>query len=412
MPEVLERTHATNDHPTAATAAFTLTRADLVDALSTVGAAVPKRPPLPCMAGVLLESNGPDLLVSGYDYATSVTVRIPDAVENPGRMLVSHSELSKLLKALVKGLGKREADGLPVTVWNEGDQYAAVELADSTIPMELYPVDDYPTLPAAPPEFARVDGAQFAHETRRVLRAASGDDTLPMLTGMKIDITHDGLELAATDRYRLAVGHLPGDIHADAAPEHGALIDGASLSTLLPKLRGAHVRVGYGPGESDDLVSLESGPVTIVTRLHNRGEFMNYRDYLPTDAPTTVTVDRAALLTQIQRASAVLAAKGHKAQPVALTVDTETLRVAPYLGREAGQVRTRALPATITGHGAGTVIGLRPQFFTDAVESFRGETLTLHIRAYDKPVLITDTPDGLSDHTEFRHLVMPQRLST
>ncbi|MBE2997170.1 DNA polymerase III subunit beta [Nocardiopsis sp. HNM0947] len=411
MTEVLERTHNTTDHPTAAMAAFTLTRAELVEALSTVGAAVPKRPAVPCMAGVLLESNGPDLWVSGYDYATSVTVRIPDAVDSPGRVLVSHSELSKLLKALVKGLGKRAADGLPVTVRNEDDQYAAVELAGSTIPMELFPVDDYPSLPATPPAFASIDGAQFAHETRRVLRAASGDDTLPMLTGMKIDITQGGLKFAATDRYRLAVGHVPGKIHTDTAPESGALIDGASLGTLLPQLRGTHVRVGYGSGKAGDLVSLESGPVTIITRLHNGGEFVKYSDHLPTEAPTTVTVDRAELLTQIQRAAAVLSAKGHKAHPVTLAVDTNTVSVAPHLGCEAHQVRTREMPATVTGPGAVT-IAVNPKFFTDAVESFRGDTLTLHIRAYDKPVLITDTPDGLSDHAEFRHLVMPQRIST
>ena len=43
----------------------------------------------------------------------------------------------------------------------------------------------------------------------QVVPAASRDDTLPMLTGVCLDIDGDALTLAATDRYRLAVGTVP-----------------------------------------------------------------------------------------------------------------------------------------------------------------------------------------------------------
>src|SRR5699024_27351 len=82
----------------------------------------------------------------------------------------------------------------------------------------------------------------------------------------------------------------------------------------------------------------------------------------------------------------------------------------PYLGDEAPKARTRAMPATVTGNGAGMVLALDYRFFTDAVDSFTGDTLALHIQGPHKPVLLTDTPDGLRDRTEFRHLVMPKPL--
>src|SRR5699024_27352 len=96
-----------------------------------------------------------------------------------------------------------------------------------------------------------------------------------------------------------------------------------------PKLRAEDIRLGYEAGDFGDLVTLESGPVTVITRLHNGGEFVKYRDHLPTDSEVTVLVDRAELLTQTQRAAAVLSAKGEKAQPVTLTVDTDTVSVTP-----------------------------------------------------------------------------------
>lgn len=408
MTEILERTNANDDSTTSG--AFTTTRAELVEALATVSAAIAPRPVLPCMAGVLLESNGPDLWARGYDYDTTVTVRIPNAVETPGRMLVSHGELSSLLKALTKGVGKREADRLPVSVRNEDNQCATVTLADSTIPMELLPVDDYPTLPSMPDVFALVDGEKFTSETKRVLRAAGDDDTLPALTGMKIDVNSHGLTLAATDRYRIAVGHVHAGLLPDAVPDGGTLIDGATLRKVLPKLVGEDIRLGYGRDDVGALVALESGPVTVIAREHSDGEFVKYRDHLPTDCEVTVVVDRSELLTQIQRSAAVLAAKGEKAQPLTFNVDADAVTVAPHLGHEARKVRTRALPSKVIGPGAGMGLAFGHRFFADAVDSFTGDTLTLHITAPTKPVLITDTPDGLHDRTEFRHLIMPVRL--
>ena len=43
----------------------------------------------------------------------------------------------------------------------------------------------------------------------QVTPAASRDDTLPMLTGVNIEVDGETMTLAATDRYRLAVRELP-----------------------------------------------------------------------------------------------------------------------------------------------------------------------------------------------------------
>jgi DNA polymerase-3 subunit beta len=408
MTTVLERTNTT-DTDSSGIGAFTTTRATLVDALATVGVAVSARPSAPVLAGVLLESEGTDLLVRGFDYDAAVTVRIPDAVDVPGRFLVSHSELSKLVAALVKGMRKRDADSLPVTVRVQDSQFATVELAECAMPMELLPVSDYPSLPALPPTFAHVDGSRFTSQTRRVLCAVGRDDTLPMLTGVKINVSDSGLTLAGTDRYRLALAYVHAGIVPGNAPSSGALIEGTLLAKILPKL-GHEIRVGYGPGPFGALVSLESGRVSVVARLHNDGGFVKYADNLPTEAVGTVVVDRADLLTQTRRAAGVLSAKNNKMAPITLTVGTGSVHVAPYLGEGDQHVRTCALPARTNGI-AELTLGLDHRFFTDAVDSFTGQSITLHIQGPHRPCVLTDAPNGLSDPTAFRHLVMPRRLT-
>lgn len=402
------------DNPAADTlpgGAFTTSRATLVTALDTVGTAIATRPSVPVLGGVLMESHGADLRVSGFDYETTITVTIADVVDTPGRMLLSHRELSKLLKALTQGLNKKAADRLPVTVAACDASCATVTLAETTMPVTVLPLEDYPTLPTEPEVFATVDGASFAAEVKRVLPAIGREDTLPALTGVRIEptVSGDGLVVAGSDRYRLAVGHVRGSIVDDIAPAVGVLVNGATLGKILPWL-GSQVSIGYGPTAFCEVVSLVSGPVSVITRLHNNNVFIepgaDYSSFLPA---TTVTVDRADLLTYTQRAAGVMAAKEVTGLSVILTVGSGSVSVAPTVPEGTEHLSMPEMPATTAG--ADAVLGLKPTFLAEALRTFTGSTLTLHIPSPFKPVLLTDTPDGLSDPTAYRHLLMPVRVS-
>ncbi|GAB3726735.1 DNA polymerase III subunit beta [Nocardiopsis nanhaiensis] len=391
---------------------FTTDYATLSAALDTVGAAIATRPTVPVLGGVLLESNGPHLQVSGFNYATTITVTLADAVQAPGRMLLPHQELSQLLKALTQGHTKRTADPLPVTVQAPEASCATVTLAQSTMPIPLLPVEDYPTLPTLPEVFACVDGASFTDQVKRVLSAIGRDDTLPGLTGVRIEptTTGDGLHVAGSDRYRLAVGHAPGSIGDDIAPAAGVLVKGSTLGKILPRL-GPEVSIGYGPTAFHEVVSLVSGPVSVIMSLHNDNEFIDYRtdysSYLPTSAATTVVVNREQLLTHTQQAAKVMAAKEENS-PLVLRVASDAVSVAPTIKEGSEYLRTPQIPATTEGK-ADVAVGLNPRSMTEALRTFSDPTISLHIQSPTKPVLLTQTPDGLTDTRAYRHLLMSVR---
>ena len=71
------------------------------------------------------------------------------------------------------------------------------------------------------PAVAGTVGADtLASAISQVAIAAGRDDTLPALTGIRIEISGDTLTLVATDRYRLAVRELRWN-PAAAGPDHG-----------------------------------------------------------------------------------------------------------------------------------------------------------------------------------------------
>lgn len=386
-------------------------RATLLDALATVGLAVTGRPVLPTLAGVLLEASSGDLTVSATDYDTAVTVRLPGATAGAGRLLVEHGELSRLLDALTKGTRKRDADRAPVTISAEDPTAPVLGLGGYTVPLETLPVADYPPLPAVPPSVARVDRAAFTAQAGRVLVAVeTGTGALPMLAGVRLDVTDGALTLAGTDRYRLAVARLAA-VTGVQAGSFGAVVAGRLLAGLCKRLTGETVRIGLDTTDATGFprVSFTCGPVTVVTRSAT-ADYPPYATLLPAESSGTVVVDRARLLTDTRRAAAVLAAKAVRGGSVRLSIGPDTVSVAPALAERAEQVSAPAVPAEVDRSGDPVGYLFAPAYLIEALESFTADTVTVHLTAgVSTPVLFTDTRAGLRDRSAFRHLLMPRR---
>ena len=84
----------------------------------------------------------------------------------------------------------------------------------------MMPVDDYPTLPSAPESTGTIQGDVFTQAVAQVAIAADRGDTLPILTGVRMEIEGDKITLLATDRYRLAMRELT--VEADRPPTSAA----------------------------------------------------------------------------------------------------------------------------------------------------------------------------------------------
>ena len=201
------------------------------------------------------------------------------------------------------------------------------------------PVRDYPRLPELPRLAGTVDGGALATAIGQVVPAASRDDTLPVITGVNVEIDGDVIKLVATDRYRLAVRDLgwnpaqPGTRGTLLVPAK-TLADAARMMTP-----GVSVRVMMGgeqPGggawtadgnsgepkteslrAADSMIGFESAGRRLTTRLI-AGEYIKYMSRFPDGfgsrgdmpaIPLTEAVKRVALVAE--RGSSVRLSFGH-----------------------------------------------------------------------------------------------------
>src|SRR6201992_2144331 len=177
---------------------FRLVRESFAEAVSWVAKNLPTRPAVPVLSGGLLTGSDDGLTISGCAYEVSPEAQIAAEIASPGSVLVSGRLLSDITRAL---------PNKPVDFCVEGNR-VSLTCGSARFSLPTMAVEDYPTLPALPEETGALPAELFAEAISQVAIAAGRDDTLPMLTGIRVEISGDTVVLAATDRFRLAVREL------------------------------------------------------------------------------------------------------------------------------------------------------------------------------------------------------------
>jgi len=390
---------------------FTVERDALADAVSWAARALPGRPVVPVLTGLLLSAvqedqpprNGSGFLtLSCFDYEVSARVKVRAEVAEPGTVLVP----GRLLVEIVRSLPSH-----PVEFADDPDG-VSVTCGDAAFMLTPLPLADYPDLPELPQTAGTADGGTLAAAIGQVTPAASRDDTLPVLTAVNIELDGKRMTLAATDRYRLAVRELDWNPAAGSG-ELGRIAFLVPARTLSDAARmmahGTDVRVLLSsPGPSEAMIGFEAGDRRLTTRLL-AGEFVRYKSRFPEEFGCTADLPAGAFAEAVRRV-ALVAERGTPVQlsfaPGRVTVGAAT----------QGQARAReTVPAEFTGDEPS--IAFSPQYLLDGVigattthpdESAEVARVRLRFTSPARPAVITPAPGTGSD---FRYLVVPQRVT-
>ncbi|MCY0945685.1 DNA polymerase III subunit beta [Streptomyces antarcticus] len=415
--------------PVEPTAHFSGNHVEILDALNFAEFGIEPKAQPPAQRGVLIETGQNLLALSAYDFDTAVTVSVPASTPAAkGSSLLDFTELKKTLGAMVAGETKAVAARTRVSL--AGDLLSTEHL---TVPVTTHDVDTY-TRPLEPvPAMATMDAQTFLGQLNRVLPAAGRDYTLPVLTGIQITLDGTTLTMATTDRYRFAVAEVAATATAQP-PEKplNALIPAATLAALAKRLKAHDGPVGIGILHADHTAgeapadrptpraTLSLGAVTITMRSLD-GSLPTYRKLFPETCDTAIRLDRATTVRATKKCQAILTAKGLKNAPVTFVWDTDgNLTLAPRLDTAEDKARAKGMPVpTAITHGTGEtlhggVAAFNPSFLLDVLNTFTGDTVTLHLGEMkngqlNKPALFTAGPEMSGQG--YRHLLMHIRLA-
>ncbi|HEX4829565.1 MAG TPA: DNA polymerase III subunit beta [Trebonia sp.] len=421
---------------------FMVQRDAFAEAVAWAARALPTRPVIPVLAGLLLQATGDRLTLACFDYEVSARVAIPAEVAEPGTVLVPGRLLVEITRSL---------PGLPVEFSDDPDG-VSLSCGEVSFTLVTLPREEYPALPELPQLAGTVDGAAFAAAIGQVTPAASKDDTLPLLTAVHLELAGPAMTLAATDRYRLAVRDLPWDPvpgHDQAAVLVPARVLADAARMMSPGLS-VRIMLREGGDDADSgaprardgaMIGFESGGRRLTTRLL-AGEFPRYRSRFPEHFDCVADLPAGPFAEAVRRVSLV----AERGTPVQLTFTPGRVTI---VAATQGQARAReSLPALFSGEEP--AIAFSPHYLLDGVVAAAGDAsgppgpapagdpaapdgdaarddagdpasaaeaearVRLRFTSPSKPAVITLAPpaDGAGDpESGFRYLVVPQRVA-
>lgn len=368
------------------TVKLTCSRDALAQALGIVGRAVSTRATVQILGGILLRAENGRLELAATDMEVSLRTSLDVAVEEQGSIVVP----GRLFVDIVRLLPPGEV----VLSYAPDDGVATLTCAAASYRLHTYAPDDFPRLPTADPaELLELDREAFLQTVARVSRAASRDESRPVLTGILVRLEGANVAMAATDSYRLSVKETP----LPSPPEN-------DLEAIVPaRALGELARIAQGSaagtlrlGAQENQVLFELDGVWISARRID-GQFPNYRQLRPENFEVELSLPREELLDAVRRV-AVLAQRN---SPLRLRFEEGGLTIHAQT-QDVGEA-SESLPISYSGDVL--EIGFNPDFLRDGLESVTEPDVRLKLISPLRPGLITGAGD------DFWYLIMPIRLA-
>ena len=372
---------------------FIVERDALADGVMWVSRSLSARPIMPVLLGVLINADKKGVHLSGYDLETSGKAEVAADVKEEGTVLVSGKLLSDIARALPNKPVTFSLDGNRVSVISGSAKFALPTLS----------VSDYPNLPELPSETGRLSGDLFAEAVGQVAVAAGKDDSLPVLTGVYVEIEENKLILAATDRYRLAVRELNWDAPRASA---AALIRARTLNEAAKSLAGVKsVSIALAAATATErLIGFASEGKVMTSRMLD-GTFPPYRHLLPSERSATAVVEVAPFVDSVRRVALV----ADKTVPLRLAFNPGALTLEAGVGDDAQA--TEELEIAFDGEALS--IAFNPTFLLDGLAAVNSAYVEIAFTGGSKPAVLSgkSSADGESDFS-YRYLLMPMRYSS
>ena len=364
---------------------FACDRTTLVEKLSILARGVSTRSALPVLSGILLQARDGRLEMYSTDMELSIKASIATTIETEGEAVVPARLFTDVIKNMAAADVRVEA----------GDGVVKILAGKAAFSLNSWVASDFPpTSSFDMSEAFSVGVTPFVETLNKVGRAASRDETRPILTGVLVTIGAGKLKMVATDSYRLSVKETP--LEGGPADEIQAIVPVKALSEvqrLAPAVDDGELRLVI----TENQALFAVGDVWIATRLID-GQFPNYRQLLPESFDHEVDARPRRTARRSRGASACWR---RRTRPCGCSSAKASSRSGPSPRTSARPKKssTRRSPAS-PSRSASTPCS------SSRARGRGGDTATLKFTNPLRPGLVTGADES------FVYLIMPIRLSS
>ena len=359
---------------------ITCDRDALAARVAVVNRAVSTRSAVQVLSGIRLSSSASVVELAATDMELSLRTEMPGTTAGDGAVVVP----AKLLADIVRLLPPGEV------VLEEHDGSLTVSSGSYSSRLNTYAAEDFPRLPDTSGALTPLSAPALVDTIERVSRAASRDESRPVLTGILVRFEGSSVVMAATDSYRMSVKET---VLSTPGPALEAIIPARALGELQRLAAGVET---IELAVQENHVVFHVGDVWLTTRRID-GQFPDIKKLRPDTFEAELTLPRGEVLEVVRRA-AVLAQRN---SPLRLRFAEGELTVSAQ-SQDVGETR-ETMPIPYSGDPL--EIGFNADFLREGLESVTADDISFKLINPLRPGLIT------ADGDSFWYLIMPIRLA-
>jgi len=362
---------------------ITIQQSILHDRLSHICKAVSRKPTIPVLEGVKIDSRGA-LTITGSDMHFSAQTSLTDfQEETPGVTVIpAHKLLEVVSKLPSKEVTLEVKDGA-----------AHISCGKKKVTLPALDAEDYPDIEKGDGTLLPLSTEDFVGSIEQVAIAVSASEQTPQLQGINYNLMHGALKVTATDRHRLARQ----DIKLEDVEEYinrtipaKALLEVAKAATK-GKVDGIDLIIG------DSQAHITAGEYSYTLRLLD-GQYPDTSKIIPTGGEHEIVVEREELLNAVELASKVADGKTYI---IRLTVAENEITIT---AQDDGANMSEALTAQYSG--AGVRLSLNAKYLIDTLKTISRKRVEIFVNGPLQPVLFYPEQDR-----ESLHLILPYRTN-
>lgn len=357
---------------------------DLSDAVMKVIKATSQKTTNPVLEGIKLVAEDDTLTLSATDLELSMEKSIKAEVFIDGETVVPGKFFAEYIKKLTN-------EQIELTC-NERNMLE-IKYTDSTGNIQALSAEEFPTM-------KRLENAEYFEITSKDLKSlitksvfcVSTEDSRPILKGVLFEISDKKIKAVALDGYRLAMVNK--DL-INSSSNFTCIVPARSLNEISKLLEDSdavikvHVTKNYLMADVND--------TKIITRLLE-GDFINYKQIIPTQFTTEVTINKAQLEDALDRAS--LLSRIDRNNLVKFDI-TDKLMILSSKS-DIGDIKEN-ITVALTGNDL--TIAFNVRYFNEALRVINDEFIKLSFTVPSAPCILKS-----SETDEYVYLILPVRV--
>lgn len=365
---------------------FTCEKSALAEAVSICSHAVGVKSASAVMEGLLLESGAGNVLISGFNYKTSIQREIDADIRRHGRVVLNARILFDIVRRLPAETVEIDVDDRLMATIRGGASEFQLIASDP---------EDFPEMPEVNfSECFQLSSGLLREMISGVLFAVGDNENKPIITGSLMEVSDRLFRMVGVDGYRLAVRQE--EIECPQEESFRFVVPGEALKEIARIL----------PDSDDSLCTIYPqrkhalfafDRTRITTRLLE-GEFLNWRAAVPTEQPIQLKLNRSNLISAVERVSLIISER--LKNPVRCTFEGSKLKLCcvTALGRSYDEI-------DIPDCGTTLEIGFNNKYLLDALRACQDEEFVLGLKGALSPATLTP-----AEGDRYTYLVLPVRL--